>query len=89
MPPPEEMDGKSKEEQDELSTKLDEDFDLANDIFNELIPEALEFYLGVVDDEFSDLDSNSSEEDGSNDADDKEDEESASPEPKTGEKGPE
>ena len=86
MPPPEEMDWKSKEEQDELSTKLDEDFDLANDIFNELIPEALEFYLGVVDDEFSDLDSNSSEEDGSNDA---EDEESASPEPKTGEKGPE
>ncbi|CAI2375087.1 unnamed protein product [Moneuplotes crassus] len=61
MPPNEEMDAMPKEEQDELTTKLDEDFDLANDIINELIPEALEFYLGVVDDEFSDLDSHSDE----------------------------
>ena len=67
MPPPEEMDKMEKEDQEELATKLDEDFDLGNDILNEIIPEALEFYLGVVEDEFSDLDSNSDEEDDNED----------------------
>lgn len=74
MPDPKKLDEMDKEEQEELGTKLDEDFDIGNDILNEIIPEALEFYLGVIEDEYSDLDSNSEEEDGEGDDDHNDDE---------------
>lgn len=99
MPEPDKLDQMDKDEREELAVKLDEDFDLGNDIINEVIPEALEYYLGVVEDKFSDLDSNSEEEvdvgdedgegEGDNDdnADDKnKDDKAASPEPKAGNK---
>jgi nucleosome assembly protein 1-like 1 len=94
MPESDKLDQMEKEEREELATKLDEDFDLGNDIINEVIPEALEYYLGVVEDKFSDLDSNSEEEDvgeGENDEDEEEnneekEEKPATPEHKTGDK---
>lgn len=86
MPEHSELEGMDKEKQEELAVKLDEDFDLGNDILNEIIPEALEYYLGVVDDEISDLDSDTEEEDADQDGegDDQDDGEgdNNSPEPK-------
>lgn len=62
------MDKLDKEKRDELGEKLDEDFDLGNDFLNEIIPEALETFLKLNDQEgYSDLDSSSGK--GSDDED--------------------
>lgn len=94
MPASDKLDQMEKEEREELATKLDEDFDLGNDIINEVIPEALEYYLGVVEDKFSDLDSNTEEDDdgeGENDEeegekDEDKDDKPTTPEHKNGDK---
>ena len=56
MPTPEAMEALGEEAQEELGEKLEEDFDLGNDILNEIIPEALETYLKLQESGFSDLD---------------------------------
>jgi nucleosome assembly protein 1-like 1 len=67
MPTPDKLESMKKDDLEELTNKLDEDFDLGNDIFNEIIPEALELYLGVVDDGYSDINSDSESSDQDND----------------------
>jgi len=61
MPDPKKLNNMQDDDQEELAVRIDEDFDFGNDIINDVLPEALEIYLGVVDNEFSDLDSNSDE----------------------------
>lgn len=73
MPEADKLDAMEKEEQEELGTKLDEDFDLGNDIINEIIPEAFELYLGVIEDEYSDLDSETDEDPGEGDGENHDD----------------
>lgn len=67
MPDQKKLDSMKDDEEEELAVRIDEDFDLGNDIINDVIPEALELYLGVVENDFSDLNSSS---DGNNDDND-------------------
>ena len=46
-----ELDKMDSEEEDDLNEKIDKDFDIGNDIRDELIPEAFEHYLGIVEHE--------------------------------------
>lgn len=63
------MEKLDKDKRDELGEKLDEDFDLGNDFLNEIIPEALETFLKLNDQGYSDLDSSSSKHSGGEDDD--------------------
>lgn len=63
LPTPEAMEALGEEGQEELAGKLEEDFDLGNDILNEIIPEALETYLRLQESGFSDLDNSDTDSD--------------------------
>lgn len=65
--------GKESEEEDDeddVGEKMDADFDIGNDFKDDLIPLALEYYLGVIEQESDD-----DEDDDEGDDSDKEDEE--------------
>lgn len=64
LPDSDAMDKLGKDEADEMAGKMDEDYDLGNDIMNDIIPEAFELYLGVVDKDYSSLNSSTEEENG-------------------------
>ena len=60
MPNPEQMASMEEEKKEELACKIDEDFDLGNDLLNEIIPEAMETYLKVINEGYSDINSSDS-----------------------------
>lgn len=82
LPNAEAMDEMDKDKADELAGRLDEDYDLGNDIMSDIVPEAFELYLGVVDKDYSSLNS------GSEDDDDEDDEESNNDDEKDDKKPP-
>jgi len=58
------------EEENELLDKIDEQMNFAEDIEDVLIPDALEYYLGLNEDFFDDMGGESDDEDGDHDDDD-------------------
>ena len=56
MPDEAELDKMDSEEEDNVGAKLDMDFDRGNDILDELIPEALEYFLGIVEQDEDSMD---------------------------------
>lgn len=80
LPDADAMDDMEKDKIDEIGGKLDEDYDLGNDILNDIIPEAFELYIGVVDRDYSTLNSGTeSDDDGEGEGDNNDDDKSKSP----------
>ena len=69
------MDDASDDEENKIGQQMDHDFDMGNDIKDDLIPLALEYYLGVIEKE---------EEEDEDDEDD--DDEDDGPKPKKAKK---
>ena len=72
----------SDEGENDVGEKMDEDFDLGNDFKDDLIPLALEYYLGVIEQE-----SESDDDDEDGEGDDDSDEEDKKNKKKKGGKG--
>ena len=74
-------DDDSENEEDDVGEQMDEDFEFGNEFKDDLIPLALEYYLGVIEQESDDEDD--SEGDGEGDGDDSDEK----PKKKKGKKG--
>ena len=60
----------SDEDENDVGEKMDDDFDLGNDFKDDLIPLALEYYLGVIEQEDGDDDDSDDDKDDDDDSDD-------------------
>ena len=65
-------DSEEEDDEDDVGEKMDADFDTGNDFKDDLIPLALEYYLGVIEQEIDDDEDDDDEGDDS-DKDDEED----------------
>jgi hypothetical protein len=62
MPTPQEMANMDQEAEEEIGNTLEEDYDVASELREDLVPQAFYFYLGLDMDVGSDSDSSDDEE---------------------------
>lgn len=64
-------DSEEEEDEDDVGERMDADFDIGNDFKDDLIPLALEYYLGVIEQESDDDDDDEGDDDDSDEEDKK------------------
>ena len=64
-------DSEGEEDEDDVGERMDADFDIGNDFKDDLIPLALEYYLGVIEQESDDEDDDDERDDDSDEEDKK------------------